>query len=524
MHLRGVSRAAGALATVGLLSLASAAYAASQGSWPIAGHDLGNTRSTTSTIGVGGSPKLAVKWKLSTAGNVSATPAVENGIVYVPDDQGNLYAINAATGVVVWQKNLTADYGAPGPGPFGRDYSRATPAISGNTLVFGDQAGKVPSPDAWIYAVDKRNGALLWKTTVAGGYPILTQSATIVNNTVYIGAASNEELLARFGFPLTFRGFFMALDLTTGQVKWKTYMAPPGYTGSAVWGSSPSVDTKRGTVFIATGNNYSIPDAVTECAAAATTDAQRAACLPATDMFDAIVALDMNTGAVKWSTRALPVDAWNVGCGIPGVPGFEDPTPNCPQNHGPDYDFAQAPMLWKAAGRDFVGAGQKSGLFWALNPDTGAVIWKTQAAPGGLAGGLQWGSATDGIRIYVASANTDLKPWTLSNGTTIHYGHWAALDAATGALVWDRANPAGAGASGPVTVASGVVYACSQDFAGHMYAMKASDGSQLWDYPSGDICYSGAAAVDGALYWGTGYNLGFEIPGQAIYAFTVGGK
>lgn len=517
MLLRGLPRATGALVAVGLLFTASAAFAA-QGSWPSAGHDLANTRSTDSTIGVGGAPKLAVKWKVPTPGNVSATPAVENGVVYVPDDKGNLYALNAATGAVVWQKNLNADYGAPAG-----DYSRATPAISGNSLVFGDQAGKVGSLDGWIFSVDKRTGALLWKTTVQGGYPILTQSATIVNNTVYIGAASNEELLARFGVPLTFRGFFMALDLSTGAVKWKTFMTPPGYTGAAVWGSAPAVDTKRGTVFIATGNNYSIPDSVTDCVAAATSDAQRAACVPADNMFDAIVALDMSTGAVKWSTRALPVDAWNVACGIP-VPGYDFPTEDCPENAGPDYDFAQAPMLWKAGGKEFVGAGQKSGIFWALNPDTGAVIWKTQAAPGGLAGGLQWGSATDGVRIYVASANTDQKPWTLLDGTTINYGHWAALDAATGRIIWNRANPAAAGASGAVTVAGGAVYACSQDFSGHMYALKASDGSQLWDFVSGDFCYSGAAAVDGALYWGTGYNLGFEIPGQAIYAFTVGGK
>jgi polyvinyl alcohol dehydrogenase (cytochrome) len=511
-----------------VLFTASAAFAA-QGGWPNAGHDLSNTRSGDSTIGVGGAPKLAVKWKLPTAGNISATPAVENGVVYVPDDQGNLYAINAATGAVIWQKNLVTDYGAPVAPPWAfvpgaPDYSRATPAISGNTLVFGDQAGKVLSPDGWVFAVDKRNGALLWKTTVAGGYPILTQSATIVNGTVYIGAASNEELLARFGFPLTFRGFFMALDLSTGQVKWKTIMAPPGFTGSAVWGSAPAVDTKRGTVYVATGNNYSIPDSVTACVAGATTDADRAACLPADDMFDAIVALDMNTGAVKWATKALPVDAWNVGCGIP-VPGFDDPIPGiCPDNHGPDYDFAQAPMLWKAGGREFVGAGQKSGIFWALNPDTGAVIWKTQVAPGGLAGGLQWGSATDGVRIYVASANTDQKPWTLLDGTTVNYGGWAALDAATGKVIWTRANPAAATASGAVTVAAGVAYACSGDAAGHMYALKANDGTQLWDYPSGDFCYSGTAAVDGALYWGTGYNLGFELPGQALYAFTVSGK
>ena len=517
MRWRSLSRMTTASVAVGVLFLASAAFAA-QGSWPSAGHDLGNTRSADSSIGVGDAAKLAVKWKVPTAGNISATPAVENGVVYVPDDKGNLYAINAGTHAIIWQTNLSSDYGAPAG-----DYSRATPAISGNTLVFGDQAGKAFSQDGWVFAVDKRSGGLLWKTTVEGGYPILTQSATIVNDTVYIGAASNEELLVRFGFPLTFRGFFMALDLSTGQVKWKTYMTPPGYTGAAVWGSAPAVDTKRKTVYIATGNNYSIPDSVTACVAAAATDAERAACVPADNMFDAIVALDMNTGAVKWSTRALPVDAWNVACGIP-VPGYDEPVEGCPSDAGPDYDFAQAPMLWKAGGRQFVGAGQKSGIFWALDPDTGAVIWKTQAAPGGLAGGLQWGSATDGERIYVASANTDRKPWTLLNGDTVNHGGWAALDAATGRVIWNRANPAGATASGAVTVADGVVFACSGDAAGHMYALKANDGSQLWDYASGDFCYSGAAAVDGALYWGTGYNLGLELPGQALYAFTVKGK
>lgn len=512
-----LTRTGCALALAAVLVTAPAALAA-QGSWPNAGQDLGNTRSNDSTIGVGGAPRLAVKWKVPTAGNISATPAVENGVAYVPDDRGNLYAFNTATGAIIWQRNLSTDYGAPAG-----DHSRATPAVSGNTLVLGDQAGKVGSPDGWVFAVDKRTGALLWKTVVAGGFPIMTQSPTIVNNTVYIGAASYEELLVRFGVPLTFRGFFMALDLTTGALKWKTYTVPDGYTGGAVWGSSPAVDLKRGTVYIATGNNYSIPAAVSDCVAGATTDAARAACVPANDMFDSVVALDMSTGAVKWSTRALPVDAWNVACGIP-VPGFEDPVEGCPDNAGPDYDFGQAPMLWRTGGRDFVGAGQKSGIFWALNPDTGAVIWKTQAAPGGLAGGLQWGSATDGARIYVASANTDRKPWTLLDGTTVNHGGWAALDAATGRVVWNRANPAQATASGAVTVAGGVVYGCSGDAAGHMYAMKASDGAQLWDYPSGDMCYSGTAAVDGALYWGTGYNLGLELPGQAMYAFTVNGR
>lgn len=200
MHGRRLSRVPGALLAVGVLFVAPAAVGAQAG-WPSAGHDLANTRNGDSTIGVGGAAKLALKWKVATAGNVSATPSVENGVVYVPDDQGNLYALAAATGAVIWQKNLSTDYGAPAG-----DYSRATPAISGNTLVLGDQAGKVFSPDGWVFAVDKRDGSLLWKTTVEGGYPILTQSATIADDTVYIGAASNEEVLVRFGFPLTFRG------------------------------------------------------------------------------------------------------------------------------------------------------------------------------------------------------------------------------------------------------------------------------------------------------------------------------
>ena len=54
-----------------------------------------------------------------------------------------------------------------------------------------------------------------------------------------------------------------------------------------------------------------------------------------------------------------------------------------------------------------MGAGQKSGQYWALDPDTGAVEWVTTAGPGGTAGGLQWGSAVDGLRVYTADANSD---------------------------------------------------------------------------------------------------------------------
>jgi polyvinyl alcohol dehydrogenase (cytochrome) len=72
--------------------------------------------------------------------------------------------------------------------------------------------------------------------------------------------------------------------------------------------------------------------------------------------------------------------------------------------------------------RDMVGAGQKSGQFWALDPDSGQVAWVTQVGPGGTLGGLEWGSATDGDRIYVAETNTNHTPYTLLDGNTVNFG------------------------------------------------------------------------------------------------------
>src|SRR5262249_26504710 len=148
--------------------------------------------------------------------------------------------------------------------------------------------------------------------------------------------------------------------------------------------------------------------------------------------FDSVLALDLKTGAVRWATHALPYDAWTVSCFLPGNPA------NCPNPTGPDYDFAQAPALFttRPGGNgkpvELVGAGQKSGTYWALNPDTGAVVWTAQAGPGGILGGLQWGSAVDGARVYTANSNSLGVPWTLSNATTTQNGIWSAIDAATG--------------------------------------------------------------------------------------------
>lgn len=505
-----------------LLMSTSLPAQADDNQWTSAGQNLRNTRyqSVETRIGVDNVANLGVKWAFTTEGDVSAIPAVDGTKVYVPDWKGNLYAVDRATGSQVWKKKISDVSGVPG------DKARATPVISGNKVIIGTLGpfgggGK-------MLAFDKNTGELLWKTTL-DGHPtaVITQSAVAFNGLVYVGVSSLEEVFAASAIVpgyvcCSFRGSLLALDVNTGAIRWKTYLVPQGYTGGAVWGSSPAIDVRRSQVYIATGNNYSVPSETLECITAAGSDpnAQRA-CISPDDHFDSIVALDLRSGVIRWATAALPYDASTGDCVL-------GEGANCPQPAGPDFDFGQGPALFtvKQAGhgksRDVVGAGQKSGQYWALDPDTGAVLWVTAAGPGGTAGGLQWGSAVDGLRVYTANANYQRKPWRMPDGSVVTSGMWSGLEIATGRLLWQVSPPDGGSTSGPVTTANGVVFGCSLDPAGHMYALNAATGAVLWQFASGGSCLSGAAISNGTVFWGSGYsNAGFGTPNNKLYAFEI---
>ena len=523
-----------AVVAVGAVGTGLAAAGPGGSDWNSAGGNPQNTRyqSTETKIGVGNVANLGVKWAFTTGGDVSATPAVDGSNVYVPDWAGYLYAVDRSTGVQVWRTKISDATGVPG------DKARATPVITGNKVIVGTQgnvyAGPFGGPGGKLLAFDKNTGALLWNTTL-DSHPaaVITQSATVHGNRVYVGVSSLEEGLAGLvpGYPCcSFRGSMLALDVNTGAIVWKTVMVPAGYSGGAVWGSSPAIDTSRGQVYIATGNNYSIPQDDLDCVAAAGNDPVAIqACIAPGNYIDAIMALDLQTGAIRWSTAALPFDAWTTSC----IPFLGDGS-NCPEPAGPDYDFGQGAALFtvKPAGngkpRDLVGAGQKSGQYWALDPDTGEVKWVTQAGPGGTAGGLQWGSAVDGKRVYTSNANFDKKPWGPSGATT---GVWSGIDAVTGQLLWQTRPPHGGSTSGPATTANGVVFGCTiddrwvatQSDPGYMYALNAATGAVLWEFASGGSCLSGAAISNGTVFWGSGYgNFGFGgTANNKLYAFEL---
>jgi polyvinyl alcohol dehydrogenase (cytochrome) len=93
-------------------------------------------------------------------------------------------------------------------------------------------------------------------------------------------------------------------------------MAPSGYSGASVWSSTPVIDAARNSVYVGTGNNFSVPQMVETCFA---NNQNNPNCAASDDYFDSVVALDLTTGQVKWATPALYYDAWNVSCSHGGA-------------------------------------------------------------------------------------------------------------------------------------------------------------------------------------------------------------
>src|SRR5258707_3525216 len=488
------------------------------GQWRIAGQNLSNSWSqpaehSISPANVNG---LTPKWVFTTGADVSATPTVDGNAVYFPDWGGNLFAVEKESGRLIWSHKISDYDGVEGA------ISRVSPAVDGNQVIIGDieSSNKVHKGEN-VMAVDRQSGTLRWMTKV-DNHPaaIITGSPVVFDGVVYVGVSSSEEGLATDPtYPCcSFRGSVVALDVKTGAMLWKTFDMPDnggqvgGYSGGAIW-QPPAIDAKRGTLFVGTGNNYTAPADVEACQNAT----PLANCVAADDFFDTALALDLKTGAVKWSKMLQSFDTWTLACFLP-----TGTNPNCPVPTSQDFDLGGAgPNLVG----NIVGFGQKSGIYWALNPDNGNIVWSTPVGPGSSLGGIEWGTATDGQRIYVAIGNRNHLPYTLvPSGRQITWGSWSALDVATGKILWRTADPTtGATDTGSVSVANGVMYAGSN--SGQMYALDTRTGKILWNFASGGSVIDGPSIMDGALYWGSGYrNIPPGIGNNKVYAFTLAGE
>lgn len=509
--------------TAGAVALTAIAIAQTEtsgalGQWPIAGQNLSNTwdQPAEHQISASNVSQLITKWVFTTGGDVSATPTVTGNAVYFPDWAGNLFAVRADTGQQLWSHQISDYNHRPG------SMSRVSPAIFQNELIIGDNMKTATTHDgAHVMAIDRNSGNLLWITQVdAHPAAIITGSPVFNGSTVYVGVSSNEEALATNPnyACCTFRGSVVALNAFTGAILWKTFTVPDNggqtgrYSGGAVW-QPAAIDPGRGSLYIGTGNNYTVPQSVLNCeqAAAAAGDSE-ATCTAPDDHFDTALSLDLNTGAIKWATGVLKFDAWTVAC-LSSLTAT-----NCPSPSGPDFDLGgSGPNLVGG----IVGFGQKSGTYWALSPGNGSVVWATKVGPGSVLGGIEWGTATDGARIYAAITNFNKVTYTLQpNGPTINWGSWAALDVMTGKFVWQIPDPTGSFDMGSLSVANGVLYAPS--FSGFMYGIEATSGKVLFQFNSHGSVIDGPSILNGNIYWGSGYShISPGLPNNKVFAFTL---
>jgi polyvinyl alcohol dehydrogenase (cytochrome) len=464
----------------------TAAKTQTSSDWPLYGRDLAGshynpneTQLTPATVG-----RLKPKWVFETGGDVSSQPTIVDGVVYFGSWDGKEYAVNAQTGKQIWAFETG---GYP---------SRSGASYADGVLYFGDAGGR-------LFALDAKTGNKIWQVKVDPHPMTICTSAPIYyNGRIYIGVSSREEVVM-MGNPkyqcCTFRGGVAAFDAKTGDKVWRFYtvkdepkeqgkdkMGRPifGPSGVGVW-STVAIYPAQKRLYLTTGDDYTRPES---------------------NMSDAIIALDLDTGKMIWSYQATEGDAWNANC----MGKVYD------QDCGPDHDFGTTPLMFKGpGGKNLLGAGQKSGWYYAVDPQTGKLVWKKEVGPGGFLGGIEFGSATDGERVYAAVSNHPKQ------------GSVSALDGVTGKILWQTMSPDNKSNFGPISVTgtgnNRLVFAGSS--GNFIRAYDAKTGKILWEYDTGGAVGGGPTIVDGVLYIGSGYqSLRVGKPNNKLYAFSLDGK
>jgi len=468
-------------------------------------------------------PNLELRWAFAfpDASQARTKPTVIGGDILVGDQYGHVYAIEAASGCVRW--TFAADTGIRG-------------AILVGDNEHGDALAWFVDFRTSVYALDLSDGSVVWKNRV-GRHPEAsnTGSPTLHDGRLFVPVSVMEVAVAMDPTYecCTASGAVAALDASSGELIWYhrvikeepvesgknaigTRLFAP--SGAPVW-SSPTVDAKRGLVYVGTGENFT---------------------RPTTSTSDSILAIDIETGKTAWSFQALEADAWTMACGSK----YDQ---NCPEANGPDLDFGMAPILvTREDDSQILVAGQKSGLVWALDPDNdGEVLWSSRIGKGGALGGVHWGMATDGRRVYAPVGDrADAVIVDVNPDRPVSPGMYA-LDLMNGNQVWGTPAPTDTclgkqgcfvSYSAAPTAIPGVVFSGGLD--GYIRAYSTEDGSLLWEYDTtgefetvnGIAGHGGAidgpapVIAGGMVFVNSGYGMFGQMPGNMLLAFGVGAR
>lgn len=484
--------------------------------WGITNDNQRMFDASVTSLNVGNLGALELKWAFAYPDAIRARsqPAIMGDTLFVGSQNGSVFALDKHTGCVRWTFSTVAEIRTAIV--IGEPDSKTGIAL----LYFGDLLGN-------IYALDSSDGSLAWRDR-PDDHPSLTLTAApaLHGGVLYVPLSSLEVTEAadpKYAC-CTFQGGVAAYDAVTGEQRWvgRTIDEPPkevgknsvgtpriAPSGAPVW-NTPSIDAKRGLIYVGTGENYSSP---------------------ANDFSDAIVALRLDNGEIAWHQQTTAKDAWNMGCET-------EERVNCPPEDGPDYDFGAATIIVQDKdGHDLLLAGQKSGDVHALELDKqGKIRWQRKLGRGGIQGGVHFGMAADGQTAYVPMSDFDGGPrWP-----GIAKPGMFALDVTTGETHWytEHADECRGrefcqpGISAAATAIEGGVIAGAMD--GVLRAYDRESGEIVWKFDAARSFPStaGHSAQGGSfggatgpvlsgdmLFVNSGYGIYFHMPGGVLLAF-----
>ena len=495
--------------------------------------DLSQTVSFTYTDAAGNNPRyisaaqaslttadlsdLELAWAIAfpaTSSMRAAPVIVGSTIFYSATDASRVFALDTESGCAKWVYNAGTRLRS----------SIAYGVIDGEgILVFSDQRGM-------IHSISAETGEQNWGASgqasnnqgMLTGTPVIHEDRIIVpvsGSGVITGGNPNYECCEN-------HGAVTALDVRTGAKIWEYHTMPAaqftgmesstgvkqrGPSGAPIW-TTPTIDAARAQIYVTTGENTSHPTTGTS---------------------DAIIALDLETGEEKWVFQALANDMWNFGCSAGG--------PNCiilDDTNSVDYDFGGPAILVEAGNRELLVAGQKSGDIWALDPDSGALVWNQQIGEGTALGGNHWGITTDAERAFMTVndpggmgqvSRPGLYSFFLGTGEPSWFyevesdceGRDDRLRRCEGLYGFSAA---------PLTVDGAVITA---GLDGRLFVFNADSGEVLFEYDTttdfdtvngvegygGSIDSHSIAAGSGMLFVGSGYGSFSQVSGNVLLAF-----
>ena len=461
---------------------------------------------------------LELAWVVAfpdTSGLRAAPVIIGSTIFYSATDSGRVFALDTNSGCAKWV------YEADSRLRSSLAYSEIDDL---RMLVFSDSGGMV-------HTVDAKTGELIWIASgqasnnqgMLTGTPVIHEDKIIVpvsGSGVITGGNPNYECCEN-------HGAVTALSVHTGEKLWEYHTMPAaeytgqlsstgvkqrGPSGAPIW-TTPTIDAKRGQVYVTTGENTSHPT---------------------TNTSDAIIALDIETGEANWVFQALENDMWNFGCSARG--------PNCiilEDTNSVDFDFGGPAILVGTDEGELLIAGQKSGDLWALNPETGALVWNQRVGEGTALGGNHWGIATDSERAFMTindpgGMNGNSRPGLFSYFVGTGEPSWfyeaqpECNDQRSERL--RRCESLYGFSATPLSVDGAVI---TGGLDGRLFVFNSGSGELIFQFDTvkdyetvngvegygGSIDSHSIAAGSGMVFVGSGYGQFRQVPGNVLLAF-----